>query len=124
MEINNGTGHSAICGTKFDRSRASEHRNHSGLYDIQIITLDPKVINAVRNLQGQRAFIRVHQFNRCEPPLERIGAEVRLECARYFTPNSIVSLLHRHSYSHLFSARGDNLYPFRAVLAGCPKEEL
>ena len=75
MGINNGTGHSAICGTEFDLSRASEHGHRSGLYDIQIITLDPELINGVRNLEGQRHFIGLRQFNHCKPPLEDIGAE-------------------------------------------------
>src|SRR5207253_11007581 len=77
MGINNGTAHSASCGTEFDLSRASEHGHRSGLYDIQIITLDPELINGVRNLEGQRDFIRLHEFKRCKPPLERIGAEMQ-----------------------------------------------
>jgi hypothetical protein len=123
MDINNRTGHAAICGTKFDLARASEHLNHSGLYDIQIITLDPELINAVRNLQGQSAFIRLHQFNRCKPTPERIGAEVQPDCARYFAPNPIVSLLHKCFYSHFSKVKRNNFRPFRPALAGGPNVE-
>src|ERR1700730_2339612 len=105
MGINNGPGHSAICGTEFDLSRASEHGHRSGLYEIQIVTLDPELINGVRNLEGQRDFIRVHQFNRCKPPLERIGAEMKPDSPRYFPPNRIVSFLHRCFYSHTSMTR-------------------
>src|ERR1700736_3214483 len=97
MGINNGTAHSAICGTEFDLSRTSEHRHRSGLYDIQIVTLDPELINGVRNLEGQRDFIRLYKFNRCKPPLERVGAEMLPDSARHFPPNLIVSLLHSAS---------------------------
>ena len=117
------TGHSAICGTEFDLSRASEHGHRSGLYDIQIITLDPELINAVRNLEGQRDFIRLHQFNRRKPPLERIGAEMQPDSARYFPPNPIVSLLHRCFYSHSSMARRNIFHPFRRAQTGGPKEE-
>src|SRR6202051_532475 len=123
MDINHRTGHAAICGTKFERARASEHRNHSGLYDIQITTLDPKLINAVRNLKGQRVFIRLHRFDRCKPPLEHIGAEMQSHRTGYFTPNPIVSLLHKCFYSHFFLARRDNFYPFCSALARGPKVE-
>jgi hypothetical protein len=123
MGINNGTGHSAICGTEFDIPRASEHGHHSGLYDIQIFTLDSELMNAVRNLEGQRDFIRLHQFNRCKPPLERIGAEIEPDSPRYFPPNPIVSLLHRCFYSHPSIARRNIFYPFRPAQTGEPKEE-
>jgi hypothetical protein len=92
VRMGNGTPHSAICGTVFDLSRASEHGHRSGLNDIQIITLDPELINGVRNLEGQRDFIRLHQFNLCKPPLERIGAEMQPDFPRYFPPNLIVSV--------------------------------
>src|ERR1700675_3632283 len=97
MGINNGTGRSAICGTEFDLSRTSEHGHRSGLYEIQIVTLDPELINGIRNLEGQRDFIRLHQFNRCKPPLERIGAEMQPDSARHFPPNLTVGVLHRRS---------------------------
>src|SRR6202048_4539478 len=113
MGINNGTANFAICGTEFDLSRASEHGHRSGLYDIQIITLDPELINGVRNLEGQCDFIRLHQFKRCKPPLERIGAEMQPDSARYFPPNLIVSLLHRCFYSHSSVARRNIFHPFR-----------
>src|ERR1700741_2518489 len=77
----------------------------SGLANIHIGTLAPELINAVRNLEGQRDFIRLHQFNRCKPPLERIGAEMQPHSPRYFPPNPIVSLLHRCFYSHPSMAR-------------------
>jgi len=76
MGINNGSDHSAICGPEFDLSRASEHRHRSGFYNIQIVTLDPELINAVRNLERQRTFIRLGQLNRCKQHLERISAEI------------------------------------------------
>src|SRR5260370_6514058 len=123
MGINNGTGHSTICGTEFDLSRASEHGHRSGLYDIQIVTLDPELINGVRNLEGQRHFIRLHQFNRCEPPLERIGAEMQPDSARYFPPNPIVSLFHKCFYSRSSMAGRNNFHPFRPAKTGGPKEE-
>src|SRR4030081_9833 len=113
MGINNGTAHSAICGTVFDLSRASEHGNRSGLYDIQIITLDPELVNPVRNLKGQRDFIRLHQFNLCKPPLERIGAEMRPDFPRYFPPNLIVSLLHWCLLFTLPVARRNTFHLFR-----------
>src|SRR3979411_2123484 len=113
MGINNGTAHFAICGTEFDLSRASEHGHHSGLYDIQIITLDPELINGVRNLEGQRHFIRLHQLNRCKPPLECIGAEMQPDSARYFPPNLIVNLLHRCLLFTLPVARRNTFHLFR-----------
>src|SRR5260370_29092857 len=121
--INYGTGRSAICGTEFDLSRASEHGHRSGLYDIQIVTLDPELINGVRNLEGQRHFIHLHQFNRCKPPLERIGAEMQPDSARYFPPNPIVSLLHRCFYSRSSMARRNNFHPFPQAKIEGPKEE-
>src|SRR5258707_12136660 len=124
MGINNGTAHSAICGAEFDLSRASEHGHRSGLYDIQIITLDPELINAVRNLKGQRDFIRRHQFNRCKPPLERIGAEMQPDSARYFPPKPIVRLLHRCFYSHPAMAKREIFTSFSVPpLTGESKEE-
>src|SRR6266446_10982239 len=99
MGISNRTGHCVICGTEFDLSRASEHGHRSGLYEIQIVTLDPELIDGVGNLEGQRHFIRLHQFNRCKPPLERIGAEMEPDSPGYFPPNPIVSLCHSCSYS-------------------------
>src|SRR5580704_15190331 len=122
MEIKNGPGQTAICGTEFDLSRASQHRNHSGSNDIQIVTLDPELINAVWNLQGQRSFIRLHQVNRGKPSLVSFGVEVRSDSTRYFTPNPIISLLHKCSYSHFFLARRDKFCTLRSALAGGPQE--
>jgi hypothetical protein len=93
------------------------------LYDIQIITLDPELINGVRNLEGQRDFIRLHQFKHCKPPLEGIGAEMQPDSARYFPPNLIVSLLHRCFYSHSSVARRNKFHPFRPAQTGGPIEE-
>src|ERR1700755_911169 len=97
--IDCGTDRSDICGPKFDLRRTPEHGHRSRSHDIQIITLDPELINAVRNLKGQRDFIRLHQFNCCKPSLERIGAEMRPDSVRYFPPKPTVSLLHRCFYS-------------------------
>ena len=57
------TDRSDICATEFDLWRTPEHGHRRGSHDIQIITLDPELIYAVRNLKGQRDFIRLHQFN-------------------------------------------------------------
>src|SRR5208283_1623418 len=69
----------------------------------------------VRDLEGQRDFIRFYQFNRCKPPLERIGAEMQPDSPRYFPPNVIVSLLHRCFYSHSSVARRNIFHPFRTA---------
>jgi hypothetical protein len=45
-------------------------------YRRSLVTLDPELINTVRNLERQRTFVRLRQLNRCKPPLERISAEV------------------------------------------------
>src|SRR5580700_2375424 len=83
------TDRSDICATEFDLWRTPEHGHRSGSHDIQIVTLDPELINAVRNLKGQRDFIHLHQFNCCKPPLERIDAEMQPDPARYFPPKPI-----------------------------------
>jgi hypothetical protein len=60
MGINNRTGHSVYGGTEFDIPRAPEHGARSASQDIQVITLNPELINVVRNLESQRNFIRLH----------------------------------------------------------------
>src|SRR6201994_4581891 len=52
--IDSGTDRSDICGPKFDLWRTPEHGHRSRSHDIQIITLDPELINAVRNLKDKR----------------------------------------------------------------------
>src|ERR1700726_933976 len=87
---------------KVERARASEHGADRGLYHVQIITLYPELVNAVRDPQCQRGLIRFHQFYGRKPPMKGIGAEMRSDFAGYFTPNSIVNLLHSELYSHSF----------------------
>jgi hypothetical protein len=60
MGINNRTGHSVFGGTEFDIPRAAEHGDRGASQDIQVITLNPELINVVRNLESQRDFIRLH----------------------------------------------------------------
>src|SRR5260370_1686738 len=124
MGIDYGPDRFDICGTEFDLWRTPEDGHRSGSHDMQIITLDPELINAVRNLKGQRDFIRLHQFNRCKPPLERIGAEMQPDSARYFPPKPIVRLLHRCFYSHPAMAKREIFTSFSVPpLTGESKEE-
>ena len=46
-------------------------------------------------------------------PLERVGAEMQPDSARYFPPNLIVSLFHRCFYSHSSVAKRNIFHPFR-----------
>jgi len=64
--------------------------------------------------QCQRGLIRFHYFYGRKPSLKGIGAEMRSDSAGYFTPNSIVNLLHSELYSHSFCGemRKRNFHPF------------
>src|SRR6202042_821125 len=97
-----------------------DHGRCRSLNERQKITLDPELINAVRNLEGESNFIRLHQFNRCKPPLEHIRAETQPDTPRYFPPNAMVSLLHLGaSIPSIHNAMSGKmpLSPFRPCLA-------
>ena len=74
VQSGRGALRTATIGSReFNLPRAAENGPRHGLYDVQVVALNPVLVNAVRNLERERYLIRSHQQDRGKPPLERIG---------------------------------------------------
>jgi hypothetical protein len=87
--------------TEFNLALAAENGHRHGFDDIQVVALNPVLVNAVWHLKRERQFIRSHQLDRGKPPLERIGVELQSDAGCHFPPYSMAKSLRRN---HLFTS--------------------
>ena len=79
---------------KVNFARRTESGHNGRLQRRHVVTLDPELVNIIRNAKGQTALRRIGQLNGREPALESIGTYLRFEGRRQLLPQVSTILVH------------------------------
>ncbi len=94
-------------GRKFHRARRTKSAHNRGLQGGHVITLDPELIDVVRNAKSERIIGRIDELHGGEPALESVRADLRLESGRQFLPELSALLVHTDLLTGLSNLRRD-----------------